>query len=267
MTLQPEDCLLTGQVVVVTGAAQGIGKATALSAASFGADLAICDRKEEGLAATAEEIRGMGRQVVTGVFDVRQPEAVTAHLAEVQQTFGRVDTLVNNAGGGFVSPFLDVNQKGQLALMNENFGQKVDFIRGCVPLMPETGGAIVNITTVEAHRAAPGFAIYASMKAAIENLSRSLAVELADRRIRVNCVAVDAVPTEGDEALAEQVGGTPEEYQIPWPEFGVPDDVAAAVLFLASRMGRFITGSTVMVTGGTDAARGWRRDGKGGWKP
>lgn len=267
MTLTPDDALLTGQVVVVTGAAQGIGRATAQSAAAFGADVAICDRNAERLEATAAEIRSRGRSVVTGVFDVRDPEAVAAHLAEVKDTFGRVDTLVNNAGGGFVSPFLGVSPKGQQALMDENYGQKVSFIRGCVPLMPDTGGSIVNITSVEAHRAAPGFAIYASMKAAIENLSRSLALELADRRIRVNCVAVDAVPTEGDEALAAQVGGTPAEYQIPWPEFGVPDDVAAAVLYLSSRMGRFVTGSTVVVTGGTDAARGWRRDGKGGWKP
>jgi 3-oxoacyl-[acyl-carrier protein] reductase len=267
MTLRPEDALLTDKVVVVTGAAQGIGKATALSAASFGAHVAICDRKQEGLEATAAEIRSMGRNVVTGLIDVRDAEAVAGHLDDVKGELGHVDVLVNNAGGGFVSKFLDVNAKGQQALIDENYSSVVHFIRGCVPLMPETGGSIVNITSVEAHRAAPGFAIYASMKAAVENLSRSLALEFADRRIRVNCVAVDAVPTEGDEALAEAVGGTPEDYQIPWPDFGVPDDVAAAVLYLASDMGRFVTGSTIQVTGGTDAARGWRRDGKGGWKP
>jgi NAD(P)-dependent dehydrogenase (short-subunit alcohol dehydrogenase family) len=267
MTLRPDDVLLTDKVVVVTGAAQGIGRATALSCAAYGADVAICDRKQEGLERTAADIEALGRKVVTGLIDVRDGAAVTGHLSDVQSSLGRVDVLVNNAGGGFVAKVLDVNAKGQQALIDENYTSVTHFIRGCVPLFPETGGSIVNITSVEAHRAAPGFAVYASMKAAVENLSRSLALELADRWIRVNCVAVDAVPTEGDEELAATVGGTPDVYQIPWPEFGVPDDVAAAVVFLGSRLGRFVTGSTIQVTGGTDAARGWRRDGKGGWFP
>ena len=159
MTFRPEDVLLTDQVAVVTGAAQGIGKATALSLAAFGCDLAICDRQAEKLADVAKEIEGMGRRVVSGVLDVRDAEAVDGHLEEVRSTFDRVDILVNNAGGTFVSPFLDVNDKGQKSLVDENFTQVVHFIRRCVPMMPSSGGSIINITTIEAHRAAPGFAI------------------------------------------------------------------------------------------------------------
>ena len=264
--ITPEASLLTDKVVVVTGAAQGIGKAAALSCAAFGADVAICDRKSE-VEQTAEEIRALGRRVVTGLLDVRDVDAVGAHLADVQRELGRVDVLVNNAGGTFVSPFLDVNDKGTKALVDNNYTQVLHFIRGCAPLFPETGGSIINITSVEAHRAAPGFAIYASMKAAVEQLTRSLALELADRWIRVNAIAVDAIATEGDHDLAEQVGGLPDQYEIPWPRYGEPDDMAGPIIFLASDLSRFVTGSTVQVTGGTDAARGWRRDGKGGWRP
>ena len=103
---------------------------------------------------------------------------------------------MNNAGGGFHAAFLDVSPKGQTALVNENFTQVTSFIRGTVPLMTD-GGSIVNITSIEGHRAGPGFGVYSAMKAAVENLSKTLALELSDRRIRVNCVAPDMIPTPG----------------------------------------------------------------------
>jgi NAD(P)-dependent dehydrogenase (short-subunit alcohol dehydrogenase family) len=264
--ITPSDALLTDKVVVVTGAAQGIGKAGALACAAFGAHLAICDRQPK-LKETAEEIAAMGRRVVTGYFDVRDPDAVTSHLDDVRGEFGRVDVLVNNAGGTFVSKFLDVNAKGQQALIDENYSQVLNFIRGCHPLFPETGGSIINITSIEAHRAAPGFAIYSSMKAAVAQLTQSLALEFADDWIRVNAIAADAIATEGDDELGAQVGGLAEGYEIPWPRYGEPDDMAGPIVFLASDLSRFITGSTIQVGGGTDASRGWRRDGKGGWRP
>jgi 3-oxoacyl-[acyl-carrier protein] reductase len=264
--ITPESASLAGKVAVVTGAAQGIGKAAALALAAFGADLAICDRQEK-LADVVAEVEGMGRTVVSGIFDVRDGDAVAAHLADVQSTFGRVDVLVNNAGGTFVSPFLDISAKGTQSLVDENYTQVLHFLRGCSPLFPPSGASVINITSVEVHRGAPGFSIYGSMKAAVEHLTRSLALEWSDRLVRVNAISVDAIETEGDEGLGAQVEGGAEHYEIPWPRYGEPDDVAGPIVFLASDLSRFVTGSTVQVTGGTDAARGWRRDGKGGWKP
>src|SRR5690348_12337682 len=171
MPITPDSVLLTGRRAVVTGAAQGIGSAVATTLARFGADIAICDRDADGLARTAEEITASGCQAHAELLDVRDADVVKAWIAPLD----RVDVLVNNAGGGFHAPFLDVNEKGQDALIRENFSSVTHCIRACVPKM-EQGGSIVNITSIEAHRAAPGYAVYSAMKAALVSLTQTLAL-------------------------------------------------------------------------------------------
>jgi NAD(P)-dependent dehydrogenase (short-subunit alcohol dehydrogenase family) len=254
MPLTPASALLTDRLVLVSGAAQGIGAAVAGACARFGADLAVCDRDAGGLARTAAEVEAAGRRVVTAVLDVRDGDAVRDWVGALP----RLDVLVNNAGGGFRADFLDVNDKGQDSLVHENFTSVTNFVRAAVPLMPSDGRAsIVNITSIEAHRAAPGFAIYSAMKAALVSLTKSLALELGDRRIRVNCIAPDVIPTPG-------IGGDV-PVKTPLPVAGHVDDVAGAVIFLASDLGRFVTGSTIHVDGGNLAAGGWGRALDGGW--
>ena len=253
MPITPESVLLTGRRAVVTGAAQGIGAAIATTLARFGADVAICDRDGDGLGRTASDIAALGRHVHPELLDVRDADAVHAWIAQLE----RVDVLVNNAGGGFASPFLDVSGKGQDALVRENFSSVTSCIRECVPKMPAAGGSIINITSIEAHRAAPGYAIYSAMKAALVNLSLSLALELGDRHIRVNCIAPDVIPTPG-------IGGDL-PVKTPLPYAGSVDDVAAAALYLASDWSRFVTGSTIHVDGGNLAAGGWGRGAGGEW--
>jgi NAD(P)-dependent dehydrogenase (short-subunit alcohol dehydrogenase family) len=253
MPITPESVLLTGRRAVVTGAAQGIGAAVATTLARFGADVAICDRDGDGLAHTAEQIALTTRHAHTELLDVRDADAVRAWIEPLDS----VDILVNNAGGGFHAPFLDVNDKGQDTLIRENFSSVTHCIRACVPKMPATGGAIVNITSIEAHRAAPGYAVYSAMKAALVSLTQTLALELGDRHIRVNCIAPDVIPTPG-------IGGDL-PVKTPLPYAGSVDDVAAAVVYLASDWGRFVTGSTIHVDGGNLAAGGWARGPNGEW--
>ncbi len=258
MTVTPEHILLTDRVAVVTGAAQGIGEATAIALARFGCDVAICDREADGLAATGAEIEALGRRVLTDVFDVRDGEAVEAFFARIARELGPVDVLVNNVGGGFHAPFSAVSPNGEAALVAENFGTVTNCVRSALPRFAD-GGAIVNVTSVEAYHAAPGFGVYAAMKAAVEQFSKTLALELSGRGIRVNCVGPDMIPTPGDADLAGASGAmSGEHHPTPLRRMGTTDECAAVIVFLASDLASFVTGVTIPVDGGTTAGAAWK---------
>lgn len=267
MALGPDTASLAGKVAIVTGAARGIGEATAITLARFGADLALCDRDADELARTAAEVEAAGRRCITGVLDVRDGDAVRAWLEAVAGAFGRVDVLVNNAGGTFYAHFDAVSEKGERTMVDENFTSVTHFVRGCLPLFGE-GASIVNVTSIEASRAAPGFGVYAAMKAAVESLTKTLALELAPRRIRVNALAPDAMPTPGDAANAGAVGSEREAYDRKVPlGWGSVDDAAGGVVYLASELGRWVTGTVLHVDGGSHAASGWVRRDDGTYEP
>lgn len=249
----------SSHTVVVTGAARGIGRAVASAFASAGASLVLCDRLGPELQATRADLAGLGVEVDATVLDVRDRPSVIAWASAVATAPGSVSVLVNNVGGGFVAPFMDLSPNAQAALVAENFTQVADVTRAFVPLMGE-GGAIVNITSIEGHRAGPGFAVYSAMKAAVENLTKTLALELAPRGIRVNAVAPDMISTPGDDELAADAAAlSSDAHATPLGRYGAPADVAGPVLFLASPLAGFVTGTSIGVDGGNGAALGWRR--------
>lgn len=261
----PADAELRG-VIVVTGAAAGIGRATALAAASFGAGLALCDRDADGLATLVDELNTSG--LVMGpedchaeVLDVRDADAVAAFADAVRGRFGGVVGLVNNAGGTYRAAFADSSAKGDRSLVDENFTSVIGVTRAFLPLMG-AGSAIVNVTSSEAFQAAPGFAVYAAMKAGVENLTRTLALELGDRGIRVNSVSPDGIATRADLSLGEGVQADSAFLPPPLPplgRLGEPEECAAVIVWLLGDLARFVTGTSVHVDGGLHAAGGWHR--------
>lgn len=255
----------------MAGGGGGLGRASALDLASAGAALALCDVDAPGLARTAEEARALGAAVLDLVVDVRDEEALASFFAAVDERFGRLDILVNVVGGTFRADFLDVSAKGRDTLVRTNFTWVVAATQLAARRMAAGGGgSIVTITSIEAHRAAPGYAVYAAMKAAVTHLTRTLAVELGHDGIRINCIAPDFIPTPGLTAIAATAGSagavaarrmvdTGDELTIPLRRKGQVEDVGNCVLFLASDLSSYITGTTLHPDGGALAASGWMR--------
>lgn len=258
--LDPHAFRLDGKTILVTGAARGLGRAMAIGFAVYGADVALCDKLGDELNDTKETIEVFGRKATTAVLDVRNTDAVNEWVASL----GDIDVLVNNAAGTFHGSFMDASANAQRALVDANFTSVTNFVRACVPKMPSPS-SIINITSVEAYRGAPGFGIYGAMKAAVEHLTRTLALELSERGIRVNTIAPDGLPTPGDgELLLGEHDDYARKLALGW---GTSDDICGAAVFLASAASRYVTGSTIHVDGGSNAARGWSKDAAGNWIP
>jgi 3-oxoacyl-[acyl-carrier protein] reductase len=262
---------LAGKVAVVTGGGAGIGRAIAETFAACGAAVVIAERDPRRAQDVASAISARGARALACVGDVTQQAAVDALARETLAAFSRVDVLVNNVGDwlGFSNAFVESTDDQWRALFDANLGAALRCTRALAPAMIARGdgGSIINLTTIEAHRGIPGNVMYSAFKAATEGFSRSLALELAPRRIRVNCIA----PETTDTPQVPVMSWLPEElraripYWIPLGRFGTPDDLAGAALFLASDLSAWVTGTTIQVNGGALAAAGWYRTPRGGW--
>ena len=257
MSITPADILLTDRVAVVTGGGAGIGRGIAAGMAQFGAMVAIWERDPEACAATASELGVLGV-----VVDVRDAEQVDAALEQTSAELGPVSILVNNAGGVFASPLLETTENGWDALYKANLRHVLLCTQRVARDMvaDRRGGSVISLTSIEGVRAAPGYAAYAAAKAGVINYTRTAAFELAPHGIRVNAIAPDITVTEGLLRLSPD-GMRPELSQaVPLGRLGDVDEIASAAVFLASDMARYITGQTLHVDGGTQAASGWYHD-------
>jgi NAD(P)-dependent dehydrogenase (short-subunit alcohol dehydrogenase family) len=191
--------MLSGRVAVVTGGGSGIGRGVARGLTAFGARVAIWERNADTAAAAAEEVNGLG--ITT---DVRESSEVDAALAQTVAELGPVSILVNNAGGVFLSPLLETSENGWDALYRANLKHVILCTQRVARVMVEagTGGSIINVTSIEGVRAAPGYAAYAAAKAGVINFTKTAALELAPLGIRVNALAPDITMTEGLASVA-----------------------------------------------------------------
>jgi NAD(P)-dependent dehydrogenase (short-subunit alcohol dehydrogenase family) len=264
---------LAGTVAVITGGAGGLGAAIASDLAANGVRLAIIDIDAEAAEAVSNSLATSGGDAIVQAGDARDPDELATLFAAVDERWGRVDTLVNVVGGTFRAAFLDTTPKGWDALLRMNLHHVLHACSLAARRMQSggRGGSIINITTIEAHRAAPGFAVYAAAKAAVEQFGRTLAVELAPDGIRVNNVAPDYVPTPNLAKIARAGDGggmsTPagQRAAIPMGRAGHVTDVSGCVVFLASKLSSYVTGSTLHPDGGTYASSGWLNWPGSGW--
>ncbi|MGE0215774.1 SDR family NAD(P)-dependent oxidoreductase [Mycolicibacterium sp.] len=254
MAIDPSDILLTGRVAVVTGGGAGIGRGIAQGLAAFGASVAIWERDRDTCAVAAAQIGGLGLPT-----DVRDADAVDAALQRTERELGGVSILVNNAGGTFNSALLDTSENGWDALYRSNLRHVLLCTQRVARRLVEVGrpGSVVNITSIEGTRAAPGYAAYAAAKAGVVNYTKTASFELAPHGIRVNALAPDLTMTEGLQNLAAGDLSGSLAQMVPMRRSGHVDEMASAAVFLASDMASYITGQTIHVDGGTAAAGGW----------
>ena len=270
---------LDGQVAFVTGGGGGIGRAIALALAQAGADIALFEIIPERAEEAAARIAELGQQCLVLPGDAMDSDALRNAIAATDERFGRLDILVNNVGGVSGRPFLEQSERSWRRHIDINLVSMLAATHAAALLMIREGrgGAILNVASIEAERAAPNFAVYGACKAGMVNFTKSMAVELSGHGIRVNCIAPDHTVTPGNQGnragpVDPQTWRKVSEDEldamnrlIPLGREGVDAECGDAAVFLCSSLASYVTGIVLPVDGGTSAAGGWVRGRDGKW--
>ncbi|MBC8458859.1 MAG: SDR family oxidoreductase [Deltaproteobacteria bacterium] len=247
---------LHGKVAIVTGGGRGIGKSIALGLAECGAKVVVASRTKEALEGVVNEIKERGGEAIAVVADLMITDQIPALVDATIEAFQRVDILVNNAARSFLRPLMELREDGYDKIFTVNVKAAFLLSRAVATIMMEQGGGkIVNITTVGAVRGGAGMGIYHASKAALNMLTKCMAVEWAPFNINVNAVGPGLTKTP----FSQPIWSNPEvektiTSRIPKGRLAEPEDIVGAVLFLCSEDSLFITGESIYVDGGTLAS-------------
>jgi 7-alpha-hydroxysteroid dehydrogenase len=245
---------MTDKVAIVTGAGRGIGAATAVSLAEAGADVVISARTADQLGQVGRQIEAVGRRAVVVPADLSDLEAVAALVEHARDAFGRLDLVVNNVGGAMPRPFMDTSPGRLEQAFQFNVATAHALLRPAVLLMLEGGGgSAVNISSAMGRMAGRGYLAYGTAKGALAHYTRLAAADLSPQ-IRVNAIAVGSVATSAlDVVMQTDELREALEANTPLKRIGDPADIAAAVVYLASEAGSYVTGKILEVDGGIES--------------
>jgi 7-alpha-hydroxysteroid dehydrogenase len=249
---------LTGRVAVVTGAGRGIGAASAVALAQAGADVVISARTEDQLAKVAREVEAAGRRAVVVPADLSDLDAVAGLATAAASEFGRLDIVVNNVGGAMPRPYQSTTAQHLLDAFHFNVVTAHALTQAALPHLLTAGdggggtGSVINISSAMGRLAARGYVAYGTAKAALAHYTRLTATDLAPK-VRVNAIAVGAAATSALDIVMtnDELRGQMER-ATPLGRIGEPEEIAAAVVYLASAAGGYITGKILEVDGGIE---------------
>ena len=244
---------MSEQVVLITGALTGIGRATAIAFAKEGAKVVVSGRRADEGQKLAAELRNLGADAEFVQADVRRESDVQNLVDRTVARFGQLDVAVNNAGTeGKPGPFTDQTSETYAATFDTNvLGTLLSMKHELRIMLPQLHGSIINVSSTYGRSGAPGAALYVGSKHAVEGLTKAAALEFAETGIRINVVAPGPIET----GMLNRFTGTPEKKAslisgVPMKRIGQPEEIAAAILFLASDKASFITGASLAVDGG-----------------
>jgi len=246
---------VAGKTAIVTGASSGIGKVIAERFASEGANVAICSRSQADVESVADAIDnqdGAGGEALALECDVTDPEAVEAFVEGVVEEFGGIDCLVNNAGASFMASFSDISENGWETIVDINLHGTYRCTQAAGPYLRASedgdGGTVINVASVAGQAGSPYMSHYGAAKAAIINLTTTLAYEWADDDVRVNCIAPGFVATPGVESQMGVSAGEIDREKVA-RRIGKSEEIADIVQFLASPASSYLVGETITAQG------------------
>jgi NAD(P)-dependent dehydrogenase (short-subunit alcohol dehydrogenase family) len=266
----PADILVTDQVAVITGGANGLGEGIAMALARYGAHIVIADVDVENGERVASAIRALGRKALLIKTDCTDTDAIRSMVAQAAEHFGAIDILVNNVGGSRQIGFMEQSERSWRRHIDLNLVSMLAATHAVVPTMAagKRGGTIINISSSEGLRAAPGYAVYAACKAGMVSFTRSMSLELSQHSIRVFALAPDMLDTPGLKPFYDSATPTEVEARnryIPLGRLGTMQEIGDVAVFLCSKMSSYLTGITISVDAGTIASSGWSRTDDNGW--